>query len=377
MVHPVPQDWRVSLHARWPEADARRPSNRWSPGTLLRRALSFAAILHCLGSVATGAESKPGTLRVCASTTDLASLASEVGGRRVEVYCLGTGTDDPHELELKPSFTRQLDAADLYLQVGLGIENAWLERLMATVRNASIKPGGPGNLNIGHGVTPLEGEAARAKPGSYHEDGNPHYLLDPIEGLRAAATIREALIRFRPEWKAEFDANLGQFCLRLGSLLVGEECARRDDVIELARKFETLRPGPELEGFLSEHKLGGWLGALARFRGRPVVGDHDLWPYFARRTGIAVAGYLEPDPGVPPTTRHLRSLVERMRQDRVQLILTAPYFDQRHVKFVADQTGARVVPMAHQTGARPGTSTYLEMLSLNFQRLIDALRQVP
>ncbi|MBL9138820.1 MAG: zinc ABC transporter substrate-binding protein [Verrucomicrobiales bacterium] len=376
-MHPLPTHWAAKpcVSPRGSRAD--RHTDRRSLGVLIHPARVLAVLLYLSFATVTAVGAEPKILRVCASTTDLASLASEVGGRRVEIFCFGSGPEDPHELELKPSFTRQLDAADLYLQVGLGIENAWLGRLMATVRNESVKPGGPGNLNIGQGVTPLEGESARGKVGSYHEEGNPHYLLDPLEGLKAASAIRDRLARLRPAWKGEFEANYERFRLRLGSLLVGEECAKQDDVLVLVATFERLKPGPELDQFLTAHKLGGWLGTMARFRGRAVVGDHDLWPYFARRTGLTVAGYLEPDPGVPPTTKHLQALVVRMKQEKAHHILTAPYFDQRHVGFVAEKSGARILPMAHQAGARPGTSTYLEMLTLNFGQLIEAFTSAP
>lgn len=377
MLNPVLRNGAAALVGPCLDSRAIRPPRphrrRRAPSAAL---LLAALILRGLLDTATFAD-EPRPLRICASTTDLASLAAEVGGRRVDAIAFGTGAEDPHELEIKPSFATQLEAADLFLQVGLGIENAWLGRLMASVRNEAVKPGGAGNLNLGVGVTPLEGDAARSKAGSYHEDGNPHYLLDPVEGLKAAASIRNRLSQLRPEWKGEFDANFARFQLRLGSLLVGEECAKQDDLLALAAQWAKLKPGPELDQFLAVHKLGGWLGALAKFRGRPIVGDHDLWPYFARRTGLTITGYLEPDPGVPPTTKHLQALVERMKEHRVRLILTAPYFDQRHVRFVAEKTGARVLPMAHQTGARSGTSTYTEMLRFNLGQLIEALAATP
>ncbi len=314
-------------------------------------------------------------LRVCASTPDVESLVREVGGRRVAVHCFSKGPEDPHEIELKPSFSRELDRADLYVQVGLGIENAWLNRLMGTVRNEAVKPGKPGNLNLGAGVRPLEGEAGRSVAGSYHEEGNPHYLLDPVEGLKAARAIQERLAALRPAWAGEFATNYQAFRLAVGTALVGEACARQDDVEELALEFEALETAEAREAFRRKHALGGWLGELAGYRGRKIVGDHDLWPYFARRNGLEVLGYLEPSPGVPPTTKHLGELVEAMRREKVGVLLTAPYFEARHPRWVAEWTGARVVPMAHQTGGRKGTGTYLEMLRHNYAELLLALKE--
>jgi ABC-type Zn uptake system ZnuABC Zn-binding protein ZnuA len=314
----------------------------------------------------------PAPLRVVSSTTDLDSLVRLVGGPRVTAFSLATGTQDPHELELKPNFIRELDRADLFLQVGLGIENAWLERMMNAVKNPAVKPGQPGNLNFGRSVRRLEGDEAAGIPGSFHEEGNPHYFLDPVEGLRAAGEIRDRLAKLRPEWKDEFAKRHEDFRLALGAWLVGEECAKDDDIAALAVTLEQAR-GDALTALLREHKLGGHLAALAPHRGRKVVGDHDLWPYFARRFGLEILGYLEPSPGVPPTTKHLQELVGQMKAQDVKIILSNPYFDPQHAAFVARATGAQIVPMAHQPGARPGTDTYLDLVKYNGARLLEAL----
>lgn len=103
------------------------------------------------------------------------------------------------------------------------------------------------------------------------------------------------------------------------------------------------------------------------------MGDHDLWPYFARRFGLEILGYLEPSPGVPPTTKHLQELIGRMKEKDVKILLSNPYFDPQHGAFVSRATGAKIVPMAHQTGARPGTDTYLDLVKYNGARLLEAL----
>ena len=333
-----------------------------------RRALQLALFL--LTAIALPAAEQ---LRVCASTTDLDSLARSIGGARVQTFCFSKGTEDPHEIEIKPSFAKELNRADLYLQVGQGIENAWLEKLMRSVSGDAVKPGKKGNLNLGRHVRPLEGEAGKNAPNSFHEDGNPHYFLDPIEGLRAAREIRDKLTELRPEWKAEFVANHDKFRQRLAVALVGEECAKKDNVEKLALEFEKLKDAAAVKEFLTHHQVGGWLGAFAAHRGRSIVGDHDLWYFFARRFGLEVLGYLEPSPGVPPTTKHLQELVAKMKAKQVRVILTAPYFEQRFVEFAAKQSGAAPVRMAHQAGARAATDDYFQMLKHNAEQLLAAL----
>ena len=82
---------------------------------------------------------------------------------------------------------------------------------------------------------------------------------------------------------------------------------------------------------------------------------------------------LEPIPGVPPTTSHLSTVIERMRAEQIGVVLTIAYYDPRYARFVTDKTGAAVVPIAHQVGARPGTDDYLSMTDYNVKQLAAAL----
>ena len=118
--------------------------------------------------------------------------------------------------------------------------------------------------------------------------------------------------------------------------------------------------------------LEGWLGAIAAGAPRKAVEDHRAWTYFARRFGVELVAALEPLPGIAPTTRHLRAVVEQMRAEGVGLILATAYFSPAHAEFVARETGARVVPLAHQVGSRPGTDHYRAMVDANVRALLGA-----
>ncbi len=320
---------------------------------------------------------QPQPLRVAVSTPDLKSLAERLGGEHVRVFCFTKGPEDPHVVELLPSFVREMQQAELFIQVGLGLENAWLEDLLTRAGNDRVKPGGPANLNIGTGVHRLaDDDGDDAVPGSFHEEGNPHYLLDPVEGLKAARLICDKFVALRPASKTALDELHAKFVRAWAVAYLGEAITAR---AELA-KLEDFESSEALEAYLTKlaqdaQTTDGIAGLLAPFKGTVIVGDHDLWPYFARRYGLEVLGYLEPSPGVPPTTKHLGELIGKMKERKVPVILTAPYFDQRHGRFVSQRTDAKVVPMVHQCGARPGTDDYLDMVKFNATQLANALKK--
>jgi ABC-type Zn uptake system ZnuABC Zn-binding protein ZnuA len=314
-------------------------------------------------------------IQACATVPELGSLVREVGGDRVSVTVFAKGTEDPHFVEAKPSFVKALSQCDLYIQTGMDLEIGWAPVLLQNARNGAVLPGGRGFLDASTVIAPLElpTRPVDRSMGDVHPLGNPHYLLDPLNGLKVARLIRDKLIELRPAHKAYFEDRYGSFSKRLGTALVGEKLAGKYDVEKLALLFERGRLGAFLAGQGEEALLGGWLGQMLPHYGAKAVDDHNMWPYFTRRFGTHVIGHMEPKPGVPPTTSHLRALVERMRVEGVKAVLAAAYYDPRHARFISEHTGARVVNLANQVGAREGTDDYLGMIDYNVRQLLGAL----
>ncbi len=339
----------------------------------------LAFLLAPMGLVAPTVSAQEGTkpIQVCATVPDLGSLTREVGGDQVSITVFAKGVEDAHFVEAKPSFIKVLSQCNLYVQVGMDLEIGWAPVLLQNSRNGVVLPGAPGYLDASRVISPLEvptGPVDRSM-GDVHPLGNPHYLLDPLNGLKVARLIRDKLSALRPERKAYFEDRYASFSQRLGTALVGERLAKKYDIEKVAILFERGRLGPFLKGQKEESLLGGWLGLMLPYRGAKVVDDHNMWPYYARRFGIEVIGHMEPKPGIPPTTSHLRALVERMRAEGVMVVLAAPYYDPRHARFISESTGAKVVNLAHQVGAREGTDDYLEMIDYDIRQLATALRR--
>lgn len=334
------------------------------------RGLAVAAL-----AAAAPAAAEP--LKVVATTPDLGALVRAVGGDLVAVTVLAKPTEDPHFVEAKPSYVKAMSEADLYVQIGLDLEVGYAPVLLTGARNPAILAGQKGYLDASSVIAPLDvpsGPIDRSM-GDVHPRGNPHYLLDPLMGLKVAALLRDTLTALRPADGAAFAANYGAFRQRLDDDLVGAALAKKYDAEKLAALYEHGR----LQSFLAQQgdagELGGWLGALAPYRGVRAIDDHPIWPYFARRFGIEIVGHLEPKPGVPPTTRHLQEVIDVVRADKVPLLLAAAYYDPRHADFVAGETGAKAVRMANQAGSRPGTDDYLAMVSYNVEQVAAAMRE--
>ena len=132
-------------------------------------------------AVVAGMPAAASKLNVVTSTEDLAALAKEVAGDKVNVDSIAKGYQDPHFVEPKPSFLLKLQKADLLAVVGLQLEIGWLPPLQTQSRNGRIQVGATGYLDMSRYCQILEipkGQVTRAM-GDVHPLGNPHYCLDP------------------------------------------------------------------------------------------------------------------------------------------------------------------------------------------------------
>src|SRR2546428_2229754 len=154
-----------------------------------------------------------GKLNVMTATTDLAALAQEIGGDKVDVESIARGYQDPHFVEAKPSFLLKLRRADLLIVVGLELEIGWLPPLITQSTNPKIQVGAPGYFDASRFARILEmptGAVTRAE-GDVHPQGNPHYWLDPDNGLRVAKGIADKLSEMRPGDAAYFAQRYAEF----------------------------------------------------------------------------------------------------------------------------------------------------------------------
>src|SRR5215467_11960418 len=140
------------------------------------------------------------------TTQDLAAIAREVGGDKINVDSIAMGYQDPHFVEPKPSFLLKLQKADLLAVVGLQLEIGWLPPLITQSGNSKIQSGNGGYLDMSQFCEILEiptTQVTRAM-GDVHPLGNPHYWLNPENGRRIAKAYRDKFSEVRPSDKAYF-----------------------------------------------------------------------------------------------------------------------------------------------------------------------------
>lgn len=272
-------------------------------------------------------------VKVVTTLPDLADLTRQVGGDRVTVDNIVRGDQNPHFVEVKPSYMMKLKSADLFFMIGMDLE-MWAPQIIDGSRNTKIAV-----VDLSKHITKLEIPAKLdASEGDVHRYGNPHYWLDPRNVRVMVDDIVAALSRVAPADEKYFRANADAY-------------------------LKTL-----------DGKIAQWAAAMKPFAGAKVVTFHKSWTYFAGWLGLNVAGQVEPKPGIAPSPAHTAELISLVRQSGIKVIIVEPFYDLSAPDQIARSTGIKVIRLATSVGGADGAKDYISLMDQNIATLTGALR---
>jgi ABC-type Zn uptake system ZnuABC Zn-binding protein ZnuA len=317
-------------------------------------------------------------VRVVTTLPVYAALAREIGGADVQAISVADPNEDPHFVRPRPSYALEVQRADLFVTTGLDLE-LWAPALLDKGGNANVLEGGRGYVTAYTGIRLLDIPAvADRSRGDVHIYGNPHIYTDPLNVVRIARNITTGLARVAPDRAETFRAGLARFEAEIHRRLFGAELVGivgGPTLAQLAENgtLQSFLAGQTLEGRPLSARLGGWLAAASSLRDARIVCYHKSWAYFEARFGVTCAEYVEAQPGIPPTPRHVARLIDLMREERISVVLAESYFDSGRVRSVADRGNARAVQVPMQPGARAGVDSYYALVDTWISELTTAL----
>jgi zinc/manganese transport system substrate-binding protein len=253
-------------------------------------------------------------LNIVATLPWIGSLAGDLGKDRVTVKVLVKSNQDPHQVEAKPSMILAARNADILIYNGLDLESGYLPLLIESSRNSRIQPGQPGNVDCSQFANVIERqETVDRSMGDVHPLGNPHYHLSPKNIVRISRGIVQALSRVDPDNAPYYRENL--------------------------KTFETKM----------KEKRKQW--AQIPLKGKRFIAYHRFFEYSALEYGFHIAGYVEQKPGIPPSSGHIKKLVDMMKTSKPDAILTTAYYGQREVHALSQKTGVKSIIVPHDVGS--------------------------
>ena len=280
-----------------------------------------AIVLFSLAFMATITQAK---VRIVASSSDLASIATYVGKDLIDATSIGQGRSNLHFVEVLPSYMFKVSKADIYLKVGLSLDQ-WAQGVIDGARNPKLVV-----VDCSNGVDVLDKptEKVTALQGDVHRDGNPHYWLDPRNGKIIAANIVEGLCRVDPANCESYRVNLKALVDRL------------------------------------DQKWIEWENRAAPLKGVEFISYHSTFAYFAEAFGFTVAGYVEPRPGIEPTASHNSALIDLIKARHITTILREPYYSARTPESLARQSGAQAIEAPSSVGGTAEATDYFSLFDV-------------
>ena len=277
-------------------------------------------------------------VNVITTTSDLAALVAEIGANKVSVTSLTKGTRDPHYAQAKPSMIRKVFRADLLVVIGAEMEVGWLPALIRSSRNSKVSPAKMGYLDVSEFIE-LKGKTATRVTrdmGDVHAAGNPHYWLDPANGILMAKAITERLSKLDASNTLFYQNNFNTFKEKL------------------------------------EQKIIQWKSDLQGFNGQKIIAYHTSLLYLADAFNFDVRGYVEPKPGLSPSASHLNQLIKTIKAEKIGYLLMEPYYESRSAQLLKRKSEINYIVIPQSVGAKPNIKTYFDL----FNGIVSALKAV-
>jgi zinc/manganese transport system substrate-binding protein len=261
-------------------------------------------------------------IKVVATTTNIANLVQVIGGNKVSVDYLCRGDQDPHFLEVLPSYMLKLRNADIVFKIGLDLEK-WLPQLIDGSRNDKLEL-----VDLSENISKKEVPTTKvdASQGDVHPYGNPHYWLDPENAKIMAEEIYNALTDFSSQDADYFKKNLDNFNEEIDS------------------------------------NMKNWTSKLSGLKQKNIITFHKSWIYFTDRFGLNVVGNVEPKPGIPPTPSHDASLIQLIKKDNIKIILMENYYSDSAPNHISESTGIKVVKVPVAVYGIEGVDSYIKLI---------------
>jgi zinc/manganese transport system substrate-binding protein len=294
----------------------------------MKQIIIFILLASVLSSVSMCAE-----ITVVTSLPDYADIVTQIGGNRVVVNFIVKGDQNPHFVEVKPSYMMKLKSADIFFVNGMELE-MWAPQIVDGSRNSRLQV-----IDLSQGIEKLEvPEKIDASQGDVHRFGNPHYWLDPRNIRIISGEIVDALSKISPEDEKYFHSNAEAYQKKLDA------------------------------------KIIEWESVLKPFRGSKIITFHRSWTYFTHWLGLDVVDQIEPKPGIQPSPAHTAELLKRIREGNIKAIIVEPFYDTSAPDQIARSSSAKVLQLATSPGGVDEAKDYISMMDYNIRTLAIALQ---
>jgi zinc/manganese transport system substrate-binding protein len=285
------------------------------------------------------AQTSSAAVNVVACEPEWGALTRELGGDLVNVFDATNALQDPHHIEARPSLIARSRNANLMVCTGSQLEIGWLPLLLRQSGNSAIQPGSAGYFEASAFVPKLEiPTRIDRSEGDIHPGGNPHIQLDPHNIARVANALAKRLAEIDPAHADQYNQRFADFNKRW------------------------------------QAAMQRWEAQAAPLKGVPIIVHHRALSYLNAWLGMQQVAELEPKPGVEPTSSHLASILQLLKERPARMVVRSAYNEDRPSLWIADHAKIPVVVLPFTVGGDDQAKDLFGLFDDTINRLLAALK---
>lgn len=308
--------------------------------TRLTRALTWGLVL-LLHACATDTHDttsdipKDTPLSIVAVVDPISDLVRQVAGTRATVRSLVPSGSDAHTYSPRPRDAIRLTEADLYVDVGIGLNDAATNLAVANIAD-------PSRIVLIGETLPAAALINNHDDGSGMLGPNPHMWTSLTNIMLAVPVIRDALTRIDPDGAEIYRDNADRLLASLTEL----DGAIRDAINTIPAE------------------------------NRVLVTFHDAWTYFARDYGLEYAVAVQGRDYSDPSAQAVRTLIDQIVTLNVVAVFGSAVFPSDVLRVIAEETGATYVTGLSDDlfpDVLGDTPTFQDLMRYNATIIVDGL----
>jgi zinc transport system substrate-binding protein len=227
-----------------------------------------------------------------------AEFVEKIGGDKVKVTTMVPTGANPHTYEPLPEQLKEVSNAQLYIQVGSGLEfeTIWMDKISAANKKMLII-----NSSKGISLIPNQEVDEHAEENQY----DTHVWVSPRNAKIMVENIYQSLVQVDPANKEYYKINKEKYLQELDN---------------------------------SDKKINE---TLSGEKNQKILVYHPAWGYLCRDYGLTQIS-IEKN-GKEPTPQGMVSLIDQAREENIKVIFISPQFSRKSADSVASEIGGQVV----------------------------------
>ncbi|GAB4300241.1 MAG: zinc ABC transporter substrate-binding protein ZnuA [Ignavibacteriaceae bacterium] len=270
----------------------------------------------------------PAQIKIVTTIHPVTAIVSEITGDKAVITTLLPPAASPHTYELIPSDLNKLEEADLIIFAASDLDK-WVLKYHSK-KSLELFSLLPDELKLHLSEVDKTGHE---HSGVY----DPHFWSDPLVVKELLPALRSELCKVSNEYCQLFKNNEDKFS---------------DKLTELDEQIRN-----EISGIKPAN----------------VILSHPFYQYFFHRYGINTVAVTELSPGVEPTPKFIKKIIDVAISKKVKAIFSHKQLNDKAAGIVSESTGIKMY-FLDPIGGVEGRISYTDMIRYNFDIILQALK---